>query len=76
MIGLLDASQSDFTLLGILQESQLSGGGFLERKRVRIRPVVAVPGLGAENLLKVKAFETRNEIRKMRIKGLPISPSS
>jgi hypothetical protein len=76
MIALLAGHPNDYTLLGILQESQLSGGGFLERKLVRIRPVVGVPGLDAENLMKVKAFETRNEIRKMRIKGLPISPST
>jgi hypothetical protein len=76
MIGLLTASKSDYTLLGILQESQSRGGGFLERKMVRIRPVVAIPDIGAAAFAKLEAFEIRNEIRKMRIKGLPISPST
>ncbi len=76
MIGLLTASESNYTLLGILQESQLRGGGFLERKTVRIRPVVAIPDIGASSFPKVEAFEGRNEIRKMRIKGLPLSPAT
>ncbi|MGD8369040.1 MAG: hypothetical protein PVG78_15485 [Desulfobacterales bacterium] len=76
MIGLLASSESDYTLLGILQESQSKGRGFLERKLVRIRPVVAIPDIGAAAFPKVEAFEKKNEIRKMRIKGLPISPAT
>ena len=76
MISLLASAASDYTLLGILQESHLHGGGFLERKRLRIRPVIAISGLDTDLLPKVEAFETRNEIKKMRIKGLPLSPST
>ncbi len=76
MIALLASSRGDYTLLGIYQETRLRGAGFLERKQLRIRPVVAVPGLDPEGQRKVEAFEARNEIRKMRIKGLPLSPAT
>jgi hypothetical protein len=76
MISLMDAAQTDYTLLGILQESRLRGGGFLERKWFRVRPVVVIPGLFPADQYQVESFETRNEIRKVRIKGLPISPTT
>jgi hypothetical protein len=76
MISLLAAARTDFSLLGILQETRLRGGGFLERKWFRVRPVVVIPGLLPADLYQVESFEARNEIRKMRVKGLPISPTT
>jgi hypothetical protein len=76
MIALLDGTPEDYTILGILQSTELIGSWFLERKLLRIRPVIAVPGLEAAALRRVEAFEARNEIRKTRFKGLPISPAT
>ncbi|MCF8079424.1 MAG: hypothetical protein K9K88_09115 [Desulfobacterales bacterium] len=76
MIALLDGTPEDYTILGILQRTESIGSWFLERKLLRIRPVIAVPGLDAAALRRIEAFEARNEIRKTRFKGLPISPAT
>lgn len=76
MIALLEGTAEDYTILGILQSTELIGSWFLERKLLRIRPVIAVPGLDAATLRRIEAFESRTEIRKTRFKGLPISPAT
>ena len=76
MIRILGSSTRDYTVLGILQVEQALGTGILGRRLNRIRPVIGISGIDAESLQKVIAFEIRNEIRKMALRGLPISPAS
>jgi len=72
VMDILARAPGDYTLLGILQVEQKEGSGLRSRKVRHLRPVVALPGLAPDDLEKVLAFETRNEIRKMKIRGLPV----
>lgn len=73
MMDLLASTSADFTLMGILQVDAIKGAGLFKRKKRRIRPVIAIPGIDSDALKTVVAFETDNEIRKTRIKGLSLS---
>lgn len=73
MIDLLSSASASFTLMGILQVDEIKGAGLFKRKKRRIRPIVAIPGIDSDALETVVAFETDNEIRKTKIKGLSLS---
>jgi hypothetical protein len=64
MMALLEASQANYTLMGILQVGEVHGTGHLRGRLHRIRPVVGIPGISKDSLKKVIAFENVNEIRK------------
>jgi len=64
MMRLLGTAPSAYTLLGMLQIQETRGAGHLKRGLLRIRPVVAVPGISDNDAEKVTAFEEVNEIRK------------
>ncbi|MGB5987203.1 MAG: hypothetical protein WBG37_18005 [Desulfobacterales bacterium] len=72
VMDIMDAAPTPYTLLGILQVEELEGAGVRRRKIRRLRPVVAVPRLSSVDLQKIADFEVRNEIRRMKIRGLPV----
>ncbi len=72
IIDILAAADTNYTLLGIINEERIKGTGRFRHSFWRIRPVVAVQGLDAESLKAVSDFEQANEIRKMTIWGIPL----
>jgi hypothetical protein len=66
----LARASSNYTLLGILTETDLHGSGLTNRRAQYICPVVAVPGIEADALKTIQAFETANQIKKSGIVGL------
>jgi hypothetical protein len=69
VISVLSGATSHFTLLGILTETDLHGSGLTNRRAQYISPVLAVPGIGADALHTVQAFESANHIKKSGIIG-------
>jgi hypothetical protein len=69
---MLAGAVSNYTLLGILTETDLHGSGLTNRRAQYIHPVVAVPGIGGDALQIVQAFESANQIKKSGIIGLEL----
>lgn len=73
MMDLLAAAATDFTLMGIMQVDRIEGAGLLKRKVRCVRPLIAIPGIDADAMNTVTAFESGNEIRKSKLGGLTLS---
>lgn len=73
MMDLLASASADLTLMGILQVDEIEGAGLFKRHIRRVRPIIAIPGIDSDALKAVVAFETSNEIRKTKIRGLSLS---
>jgi hypothetical protein len=73
LMDMIGSASANYSLLGILQMDKSEKTGFLKRKVRSIRPVVAIPGLGEEDLKKIIAFENNNEIIKSKVRGFPAS---
>jgi hypothetical protein len=71
VMDLLASAGGDYTLLGILTTSETLGRGLFKRHYRSIRPVVAVTGLDAAGVEALSAFEAQNEIRQVKLRGLP-----
>jgi hypothetical protein len=69
VISVLSGATSHFTLLGILTETDLHGSGLTNRRAQYICPVLAVPGIAANALHAIQAFESANQIKKSGIIG-------
>lgn len=69
---ILERSASDYTLLGILTVADLEGDGASHRRGQYICPVVALPGIDADELKAIQAFETANQIKKAGLIGLNV----
>jgi hypothetical protein len=72
VISVLAGATSNYTLLGILTETDLQGSGLTNRRAQYICPVVAVPGLEVNALQIIQAFESANQIKKSGIIGLEL----
>lgn len=72
VISVLAGAASNYTLLGILTETDLQGSGLTNRRAQYICPVVAVPGIEGSGLQIVQAFESANQIKKSGIVGLEL----
>ena len=70
VISVLAGATSNYTLLGILTETDLQGSGLTNRRAQYICPVVAVPGIEVNALQTIQAFESANQIKKSGIIGL------
>jgi hypothetical protein len=68
----LDRAAGNYTLLGILTVADLHCSGLVHRRAQYICPVVAVPGLDADDLKSIQAFEAANQIRKTGLIGLHV----
>ncbi|MBL0714257.1 MAG: hypothetical protein JJV98_11205 [Desulfosarcina sp.] len=64
VMDILTTVSAHYTLMGILQIEDRRSGGTPRRKRYRLRPVVAVPGIDDTALSKIVAFEKANEIER------------
>jgi hypothetical protein len=71
VMDLLASAGGDYTLLGILTTNETLGRGLFKRHYRSIRPVVAVTGLDAAGVEALSAFEAQNEIRQVKLRGLP-----
>ena len=69
---ILASASGNYTLLGILTVNEIQGRGLLRRRLRNVRPVVAVPGLDGRDLEAIIAFEKAHEIKRVRIRGLPL----
>lgn len=72
VMSVLAGATSNYTLLGILTETDLQGSGLTNRRAQYICPVVAVPGLEVNALQIIQAFESANQIKKSGIIGLEL----
>ncbi|MBC2713464.1 MAG: hypothetical protein HGJ94_21430 [Desulfosarcina sp.] len=72
VMAVLAGATSNYTLLGILTMTDLHGSGRTNRRAQYICPVVAVPGIDADALKTIQAFEAANEIKKSGMIGLPL----
>jgi hypothetical protein len=72
VISVLAGATSNYTLLGILTETDLHGSGLTNRRAQYICPVVAVPGVEANALHTIQAFESANQIKKSGIIGFEL----
>ncbi len=72
VISVLAGATSNYTLLGILTETDLHGTGLTNRRAQYICPVVAVPGIEVNALQTIQAFESANQIKKSGIIGLEL----
>ena len=70
MMATLSQTASPYTLLGILQMTDLVGNGDKNQPVQYIRPVVALPGADADALEAIQAFESANQIQKSGLIGL------
>jgi hypothetical protein len=68
----LDRADSNYTLLGILTVTDLQGSGLIHRRGQYICPVLATPGVDADELKPIQAFETANQIKKTGLIGLRV----
>jgi hypothetical protein len=68
----LARAASDYTLLGIMAMTDLHESGLVNRRAQYICPVVAVPGIDANGLKIIQAFETANQIKKSGLIGLQL----
>lgn len=72
VMDLLAAARAPYGMLGILNIDTVTGSGFSRKTGRSVRPVLAVPDLSAADLATIETFEARCEIRKSKIKGLPL----
>lgn len=72
VMAVLAGSTSRYTLLGILSTTDLHGTGLMNRRAQYICPVVAVPGMDADALKTIQAFEAANQIKKSGMIGLQL----
>lgn len=72
MMDLLASAGGDYTLIGILTVTETTGRGLFKRHHRSVRPVVAVTDIPAAELETVVAFENRNEVRQVKVRGLPV----
>ena len=72
MMDLLGSAAGRYTLLGILTVDEIRGRGLLKRRFRSVRPVVAVAGVDEKALETIIGFEKANEIKKVRVRGLPL----
>ena len=72
IVAVLDGAASNYTLLGILTTTDSHDAGPKHQPGHYICPVVAVPGLDANALHTIQAFETANQIKKSGIGGLQL----
>jgi hypothetical protein len=72
VITVLDRAPGNYSLLGILTVTDLQGSGLIQRRAQYICPVVATPGIDADELKVIKAFETANQIKKTGFIGLHV----
>jgi hypothetical protein len=72
VISVLAGATSNYTLLGILTETDFQGSGFTNRRAQHICPVVAVPGIEVSALQTIQAFESANQIKKSGLIGLEL----
>ncbi len=72
VMDILASASGNYTLLGILTVNEIQGRGLLRRRLRNVRPVVAVPGLDGRDLEAIIAFEKAHEIKRVRIRGLPL----
>ena len=72
VISVLTGATSNYTLLGILTETDLQGTGLRNRRAQYICPVVAVPGIEVNALQTIQAFESANQIKKSGFIGLEL----
>ncbi|BBO67358.1 hypothetical protein DSCA_12880 [Desulfosarcina alkanivorans] len=70
VVAVLAGADSQYSLLGILTMTDLHGTGLANRREQYICPVVAVPGIDADALKTLQAFEAANQIKKSGIIGL------
>lgn len=70
VITVLAGAPSQYSLLGILTMTDLHGTGLMNRRPQFICPVVAVPGIDADALKTIQAFEAANQIKKSGVIGL------
>lgn len=72
VISVLADAASNYTLLGILTETDLHKTGLTNRRAEYIRPVLAVPDIEINALPTIQAFESANQIKKSGIIGLQL----
>lgn len=70
VMAVLDRAGSNYTLLGILTQTDLHGSGRTRRHAQTIRPVLAIPGLAGRDLKIIQDFEAANQICKTGPIGL------
>jgi hypothetical protein len=70
MMAVLSQATSPYTLLGILNMTNLVGNGEKNQPAQYIRPVVALPNADADELKTIQAFEAENQIQKSGLIGL------
>lgn len=66
------AAPGRYTLLGILQTTEMRGPFDSRSRRHCIRPILAMPGIGNGDLKTVVAFEMENEICKSGFRIMPL----
>lgn len=69
-MAILSGATSPYTLLGILSLTDLVGNCDKNQPAQYVRPVVAVPGIDADALKTIQAFEAGNQIKKSGLIGL------
>lgn len=72
VMAVLDCAAGNYTLLGILTVTDLHGSGLVHRRAQYICPVVAVPGIDADDLKPIQAFEAANQTKKTGLIGLHV----
>lgn len=72
VMAVLAGSASNYTLLGILAMTDLQGSGLTNRRAQYVCPVVAVPGIDADALKTIQAFEAANQIKNSGMIGLQL----
>jgi hypothetical protein len=72
VISVLAGSTSNYTLLGILTETDLHKTGLTNRRAAYICPVLGVPDIEIDALPTIQAFESANQIKKSGIIGLKL----
>lgn len=70
VMAVLAGATANYSLLGILKKTDLHGTGLINRRARHISPVVAVPGIAADALKTIQAFESANRIKQSGIIGL------
>jgi hypothetical protein len=70
VMAVLAGAASQYSLLGILTMTDLHGTVVANRRAQYICPVLAVPGIDADALKTIQAFETANQIKKSGVIGL------
>lgn len=69
---LMASASGDFTAIGVLHVEEMDRAHLFKRKIHRIHPVIVIPGIDLQDLERVVEFERRNEVKKVRMRGLPL----